>query len=198
MRTNQLMNQCRGELLRKKKSIIQKLQSTKISILDTIKTDPRLWDEECFNFNLNSQATLLLKADISVQDPAQRARNRELEEKAKRKAKEKDDRAKSIEIFVKINDGKTIFLEVQLSDTIRDLKNQVQCMAGIAPDRQCLSYFGKPLRDEITLYDYNINKGRTIELVRRPPLIRISIFRRGNIFHFCFKWFKNPVSDDPK
>ena len=117
MRTNQLMKQCRGELLRKKKSIIQKLQSTKISILDTIKTDPRLWDEECFNFNLNSQATLLLKADISVQDPAQRARNRELEEKAKRKAKEKDDRAKSIEIFVKINDGKTIFLEVQLSDT---------------------------------------------------------------------------------
>ena len=194
------MKQCREELLRKKNQIIQKIRSTKTSMSDMIKTDPRVWDDECFHFDLNSQANILLKADIFVQDPVQRIRARELEEKeAKRKAKEEQDQAKkrelelrfeemkiktkakekedrqkimtkSMEIFVKIYDRKTILLEVQLSNTIQDLKAKIQDKEGIPSIEQNLSYFGKPLRDEITLYDYNINKGRTIELVRNSSI----------------------------
>lgn len=170
------MEQCQEELLRKKNSIIQKLQSTKISILDMIKTDPRLWDADCIHFDLNSQATLLLKADIFVQDPAQRARNRELEEiEAIRKEKEDHDRAKLtklMQIFVKIYEqSRTITLEVKLSDRIKNLKAMIQDKEGIQPNQQRLNFNGKLLRDELTLYDYSINKERTIELVRRSHLI---------------------------
>ena len=192
------MKQCQEELLRKKNSIIQKLQSTKISMLDTIKSDPSSWDEDCFNFEFNSKATLLLKADIFVKGPAQRAGNRDFDDKEakkkttkeedraetgelenlmekmkvrneRRKAKEKQDQekimSKSMQIFVRIqNMNKTITLEVKLSDTIRDLKAKIQDKEGISSDEQRLIYIGKPLRNEITLYDYNINKERTLEL----------------------------------
>ena len=189
------MKQCQEELLRKKNLIIQKLQSTKISILDTIKTDPRLRNEEYFNFDFKSKATLLLEADISIQDPQNRelevilqleelkieaekkaneeldrAKKRELEEiKVQRKAKEDREKlmTKSLKIYVAIYDGRTITLEVKLSNTIRDLKSKIQGNAGIPPNQQSLCYYGKPLRDEITLYDYNINTGRTIEMVSR-------------------------------
>ena len=194
-----------------------------------IKTDPRVWDEECFNFDLNSNATVILKADIFVKDSAQRARDRELEEiestrkakeeqdrverakreleeakreleeiEATRKAKEEQDRverakkrelekmrvkkktkehqdqanmiANSITIFVKI-DGrrtKTITLYVQLSDTFKNLKDMIQEKEGIPPNEQSLNYFGRPLRDELTLYDYNINNHTYILLNQRP------------------------------
>ena len=189
------MKQCQEELLRKKNLIIQKLQSTKISILDTIKTDPRLRNEKYFNFDFKSKATLLLEADISIQDPQNRelevilqleelkieaekkaneeldrAKKRELEEiKVQRKAKEDREKlmTKSLKIYVAIYDGRTITLEVKLSNTIRDLKSKIQGNAGIPPNQQSLCYYGKPLRDEITLYDYNINKERTIEMVSR-------------------------------
>ena len=67
---------------------------------DMINTDPRVWDEGCFYFDLNSHVNVRLNADIFVaQDAAERARRyRELEEKeAERKAKEKQDRAKKRE-----------------------------------------------------------------------------------------------------
>ena len=165
------MKQCRGELFRKKNSIIQELRSTKTSMSDMIKTDPRVWDEEFFNFDLNSEATLILKADISVQDPAQRARDRELEEIATRKAKEEQDRAeraknldhrimkvqkkvkeqedqtnvktKSITVFVKIYGRgiKNITLHVKLSDTFKNLKDMIEEMEGIPSKEQSLNYF---------------------------------------------------------
>ena len=91
-----------------------------------------------------------------------------------------------MEIFVKINDQKTILLEVQLSDTIQDLKAKIQDKEGIQPDQQSLSYFDKPLRDEITLYDYNINKGRTIELVSKSPIDSHFLQSREDIFEIYF------------
>ena len=166
-----------------------------------IKTDPRDWDEKWFNFNLDSKATLILKADISVQDPAQRARDRELEEieatqkekeeqdrveraknlelrimKVQKKSKEQEDQAnimtKSITVFVKIygRGTKTITLDVKLSDTFKNLKDMIHEKEGIPPNEQSLNYFGRPLRDELTLYDYNINNNTYILLNQRPLL----------------------------
>ena len=76
-----------------------------------------------------------------------------------------------MQIFVRIqNLNKTITLEVKLSDTIRDLKAKIQDKEGFSPDQQRLKFLGKPLRNELTLYDYNIHKERTIELVRYSPI----------------------------
>ena len=70
-RTDQLMKQFQEELLRKKNSIIENLQSTEKSLLDKVNTNPRLWGKECFKFILNSQATLVLNADLNIQDRAE-------------------------------------------------------------------------------------------------------------------------------
>ena len=161
------MKQCQEELLRKKSLIIRNLQSTRISILDAIKTDPRLWDEKCFNFDFKSKATLLLEADISIHELTKKLK--EIKVEAARKANE-ELMTKYMDIFVKISGQRTITLEVQLSNTIRDLKAKIQDKEGIQPNQQSLFFYGKPLRDEITLYDYNINRARTIELVRRSTI----------------------------
>ena len=79
------MRQFQEELLRKKNSIIEKLQSTEKSLLDKVITNPRLWEKECFKFSLNSQIKLVFDADLNVHDRAerglqvQRADKRELE-----------------------------------------------------------------------------------------------------------------------
>ena len=161
------MKQCQEELLQKKNSIIQNLQSTRISILDAIKTDPRLWDDKCFNFGFKSKATLLLEADISIHELTKKLK--EIKVEAARKANE-ELMTKNMDIFVKISGQRTITLEVQLSNTIRDLKAKIKDKEGIQPNQQRLFFNGKPLRDEITLYDYNINRARTIELVRRSTI----------------------------
>ena len=79
------MKQCQKELLRKKNSIIQNLQTTEKSLLDGVNTNPRSWNRECFKFSLTSQIKLVLNADLNVHDRAerglqfQRADKRELE-----------------------------------------------------------------------------------------------------------------------
>ena len=65
------MKQCQEQLLRKKNSIIENLQSTEKSLLQKVNTNPKIWNREYFEFNLNSQATLVLEADVMVQDPVQ-------------------------------------------------------------------------------------------------------------------------------
>ena len=62
------MKQCEEELLRKKNSIIENLQSTEKSLLANVDRNPRLWDRECFEFKVNSQATVVLRADLTAQD----------------------------------------------------------------------------------------------------------------------------------
>ncbi len=70
-------------------------------------------------------------------------------------------------IFVKTLDGKTILLEVEVDNFIKQVKEKIFEQEEIPVNQQCLIYWGRVLDNWKTMKDYNIQNESTLHLVKR-------------------------------
>ena len=98
-------------------------------------------------------------------------------------------------MFVKTLTGKTIALEVESSDTINDIKVDIQDKEGIPSDQQRLIFAGKQLEDGRTLSDYKGEqfsfRGRHIATDESIHTVQSQSTLRSSRLHCVKEWGLN-------
>ena len=72
-----------------------------------------------------------------------------------------------VKIFFKTLTGKTVPIEIKLSDTVATLKQKYQAKEGVPPDQQRIIFAEMQLEDGRTLQNYNIQNGSTLHMILR-------------------------------
>ena len=80
-----------------------------------------------------------------------------------------------IPIFIKMLTGESFSLEVETSESIKEVKNKIQERTGIYPEQQRLVYASKPLDDNGDLSNHDIRNGAEIYLIRRLRCHKIMV-----------------------
>ena len=75
-----------------------------------------------------------------------------------------------LQIFVRISAGKTVTLEMNLNDTIRNIKEKIRDKEGIPLEQQQLIFAGQQLTNERVLTNCNIIYNSKLDLSIQKPL----------------------------
>ena len=67
-------------------------------------------------------------------------------------------------IFIIKPDGNQLSINIDLNETVGDLKKKIQAEEGTPVTQQALAFSGKLLEDDQQLVDYNIEKEGTLHL----------------------------------
>ncbi|HEY9818096.1 MAG TPA: ubiquitin-like protein, partial [Candidatus Obscuribacterales bacterium] len=79
-------------------------------------------------------------------------------------------------IYVLTPTGKRILLrDISPRTTIDEVKQRIQTLEGIPPERQSLSYDEQALQNDRTLTSYGIGDGQTLSITDNNDLIQITI-----------------------
>ncbi len=70
-----------------------------------------------------------------------------------------------MEIIIKIADGETFTLEVNSSDTVLDVKKQIEKRTGFKPWFQRFGLRGRQLQEHEKLSDFNVQNGTQFDLL---------------------------------
>ena len=84
----------------------------------------------------------------------------------------------AMQIFIKMSDGRKIVLEVEESYSIEKVKAIVEKKKGISLDQQLLIFAEQKLKDGLTLSDYNIQNGSTVDLLQKTLLVKMDAKQR--------------------
>ena len=71
-------------------------------------------------------------------------------------------------IYVKMQNGIRIVIDVSLEDTITNVKRKIHDMVGIPVNQQLINFGDYELEDDHTLRDYGVEHGSTLSMVTNP------------------------------
>lgn len=102
-----------------------------------------------------------------------------------------------MQIFVNIDGGKTIALEVSPMDTIDNIKVKIKDKEGLMLDSYTLKYNNREVEEGRTLNDYDIKNESTLYLVTLQGALAVAVYVHV-LEQLCFiNWVKCLTSPLP-